>query len=197
MLIDITVIGVIFAAITIYFLIRYRRKSPNQEGRPVKLSTAQVFGWALIPVFVFMADDLFLAARGWTLWNQYRTVPENSYEVQLESGMWSWTFTYPGGVQTFNEMPVPAGRPVVVRMHSRDVVHSMYLPDFKVKEDSMPGRVTYLWFYPKNPGEYLITCAEYCGMLHSSMHGKVKAMPEAEFNAWLASEQAKVNEGGA
>lgn len=197
MLIDITVIGIIFSAITIYFLIRYRRRHPDQEGKPVKLSTAQVFGWAMIPVFVFMADDFFLAARGWTLWNQYRQVPENSYEVQLESGMWSWTFRYPGGVESFNEMRVPAGRPVVVRMQSRDVVHSMYLPDFKVKEDSMPGRVTYLWFYPKEPGEHLITCAEYCGMLHSSMHGKVIAMPEEEFNAWLAEEQAKVNEGGA
>lgn len=194
-MIDITVIGIIFALITVYMLFKYRRKHPDQEGKPPKLSPTSVLGWALIPVFVFMADDFFLAAKGWTLWNNYRTVPENHYEVQLESQMWMWNFKYPGGVQTVNELRVPAGKPILVRMTSRDVIHSMYLPDFKVKEDSMPGRITYLWFYPKEPGEHTITCAEYCGILHSGMAGKVIAMPEAEFDAWLEGEIAK--KGGA
>jgi cytochrome c oxidase subunit 2 len=84
-----------------------------------------------------------------------------------------------------------------MRMTSRDVIHSFYLPDFKVKEDSMPGRVTYLWFYPKEPGEHIITCAEFCGVLHSNMRGTVIAMPEDEFNKWLAEEKANLEEGGA
>src|SRR3989304_4731365 len=125
-MIDITVIGIIFAIITVYMLFKYRRKHPDQEGKPPKLSPTSVLGWALIPVFVFMADDFFLAAK-----------------------------------------------PILVRMTGRDVIHSMYLPDFKVKEDSMPGRITYLWFYPKEPGEHTITCAEYCGILHSGMAGNV------------------------
>lgn len=196
-MIDITVIGVIFALVTIYFLIRYRRKSEGQEGRPTKLSTAQVLGWALIPVFVFVADDFFLAAKGWTLWNNYRTPPANSYEIDLESAMWSWNFKYDGGVETVNELRVPAGKPVVLRMTSRDTVHSLFLPDFRVKEDSMPGRITYMWFYPKEPGEYMMTCAEFCGVLHSNMHGKVIAMPEAEFNSWIKAERKKLDKGGA
>ncbi|MEE8574192.1 MAG: hypothetical protein V3T30_02165, partial [Thermodesulfobacteriota bacterium] len=76
MLIDIVIIGVIFSLVTIYLLIKYRRKRADQEGSPPKLSTAQKMGWVLIPVFIFLADDLFLAAEGWTLWNKYRTVPE-------------------------------------------------------------------------------------------------------------------------
>lgn len=197
MLLDITVIGVIFAAVTIYFLIRYRRRYSGQEGSPPKLSVAAAVGWALIPAFIFMADDLYLAAEGWTLYNDYRTVPENAYEVKLEGAMWSWNFKYPEGVETINELRVPAGTPVVVRMTSRDVVHSFFLPDFKVKEDLMPGRVTYLWFYPKEPGEYLITCAEYCGVIHSSMKGTVIAMPQDEFNKWIEAEKKASAEGGA
>ncbi len=196
-MIDITVIGVFFALVTVYFLITYRRKRPGQEGRPVKLSRAAVFGWAIIPVFVFMADDLYLGAQGWSLWNSYRTPPESSYEIQLQSSMWSWKFTYPGGVESYNEMRVPAGKPILVRMTSSDTIHSLFIPDFKVKEDSMPGRITYLWFYPKETGEHLITCAEYCGMMHSSMAGKIIAMEQDKFDSWLASEQAalKAEEG--
>jgi len=197
MLIDITVIGIIFAAITIYFLIRYRRRYAGQEGKPPKLSVAQAIGWALIPAFIFMADDLYLAAEGWTLYNDYRTVPENAYEIKLEGAMWSWNFKYPEGVEAINELRVPAGRPILVRMTSRDVVHSFFLPDFKVKEDLMPGRVTYLWFYPKEPGEHLITCAEYCGVIHSSMRGTIIAMPQDEFNKWIEAEKKASAEGGA
>ncbi|MFQ5442268.1 MAG: cytochrome c oxidase subunit II [Thermodesulfobacteriota bacterium] len=186
---DITVIGIIFALITLYMLVKYRRKHPDQEGRPVKLNATQVIGWALVPIFVFMADDFFLGARGWNLWNEYRQVPENSYEIKLESMMWTWHFTYPNGVETYNELRVPAGKPILMRMTSADVIHSMFIPDFRVKEDSMPGRITYLWFYPKETGEHVITCAEYCGMMHSSMHGKLIVMPEEEFNAWLKKEK--------
>ncbi len=197
LLIDITVIGVLFAAITIYFLIKYRRRRPGQEGNPPKLSMAAAIGWAIIPAFIFMADDLYLAAESWSLYNDYRTVPANAYEVKLEGAMWSWNFKYPEGIESVNELRVPAGTPILVRMTSRDVVHSFFLPDFKVKEDLMPGRVTYLWFYPREPGEYLITCAEYCGVIHSSMRGTVVAMPKDDFNKWIESEKMALQEGGA
>ncbi len=194
MLIDITVLGLIFAVVAAYFMIKFRRKRPDQEGKPVRLSKAAILGWALIPAFVFLADDLFLALRGWDLWNDYRTVPEEHYEIQLESRMWSWNFTYPNGVQTLNELRVPEGKPIVLRMTSADTVHSMFLPAFRVKEDSMPGRITYLWFYPKVRGEYVFTCAEYCGVLHSNMKGNLIVMPEEEFTAWI--EKAKAQGGG-
>ncbi len=194
MLIDITVIGLVFALVTLYLMVKYRRKEPGQQGTPVRLSRGAMLGWALIPAFAFMADDFYLALKGWDLFNDYRNVPEESYEVKLESRLWNWSFTYPNGVQTMDELRVPEGKPVVLRMTSADVVHSLFLPDFRVKEDSMPGRITYLWFYPKNRGEYVFTCAEYCGLLHSNMKGKLIVMPAEDFFAWL-EEEAKIKGG--
>ncbi len=104
----------------------------------------------------------------------------------------SWDYTYPNGVQTQNVLRVPAGKPVMLRMTSRDVVHSHFIPDFRVKEDSMPGRITYLWFYPQEPGKHIVSCGEYCGIMHSYMVGNLIVMPEDEFNAWYEQEGAKV-----
>jgi cytochrome c oxidase subunit 2 len=196
-IIDITVIGVIFALIMAWFLVKYRRRAGGPEtGSAPRLSPAAAVAWVVIPVFVFLADDLFVAANGWALWNDYRDVPAARLEVQLESGMYSWDYTYANGVRVQNELRVPAGKPVMLRMTSRDSLHSHWIPDFRVKEDSMPGRVTYLWFYPEKPGEHVVTCAAYCGVMHSYMAGKIIVMPEAEFNAWLDQEAAKQGKAG-
>ncbi len=191
-LIDISILGVLFASIALYFVYKYRRRSPDETGQSPKLTKGQAVGWALIPAFIFMADDFFLAAKGWQLWNKYREVPENRLEVKLESGMYSWDYTYPNGTQTQNELVVPAGKPIMLRMTSRDTIHSHFIPDFRVKEDSMPGRVTYLWFYPKKPGEHRVVCGEYCGIMHSYMVGKITVLPSEQFNAWYEQEAAKL-----
>lgn len=191
-LVDITVIGLIFAAVMAWFLVKYRQKKAGDVGTAQPLSAAATIGWAVIPIFVFLADDLFLAANGWKLWNDYRDVPAERMEVKLEAGMYSWDYTYANGVQSQNVLRVPAGKPVVLRMTSRDTLHSHYIPDFRVKEDSMPGRVTYLWFYPQAPGEHVVTCAEYCGVMHGYMAGKIIVLPDAEFQTWLAQEAAKL-----
>lgn len=192
-LVDITFLGVLFALITFYFIYKYRRRDSDQVGTPPKLSPAMALGWALIPGFAFMADDFFLAAKGWMLWNDYRRVPAERMEIKLESGMYSWDYTYPNGIQTQNEIKVPAGTPIMLRMTSRDTIHSHFIPDYRVKEDSMPGRVTYLWFYPKKAGtEHAITCAEYCGIMHSYMVSKVVVLAPEEFDRWYEREGAKV-----
>ena len=196
-LVDISILGIVFALITAYFIIRYRRRSADEVGRAGKLTVAAAVGWTVIPMFVFMADDFFLAANGWQLWNTYRQPPADRLEIKLESGMYSWDYTYPNGVQAQNVLKVPAGKPVLLRMTSRDTIHSHFIPDFRVKEDSMPGRVTYLWFYPQKPGEHIVTCAEYCGIMHSYMVGKVVVVPEAEFTAWYTQEEKKLAETGA
>lgn len=189
---DITIIGVVFALFIVYLLIRYRRRDPDDVGAQPKLSAVAAVGWTVIPIFVFMADDFYLAAKGWSLWNDYRDVPAERFEVKLESGMYSWNYTYPNGVETINELRVAAGTPVLLRMTSRDVIHSHYIPDFRVMEDSMPGRVTYLWFNPKEAGEHLVTCREYCGIMHSYMVGKITVMEPAAFQAWYQQEEGKL-----
>lgn len=194
-LIDVGIIFVVFAALGAYFMLRYRRRSPDEEGDGPKLTPLACVAWAVIPAFVFIADDFYLAARSWQLWNVYRDVPADRLEVKLDAAMWRWDFTYPNGVQVTNELRVPAGKPVLLRMTATDVVHSFYLPDFRVKEDSMPGRVTYLWFFPRKPGEHLATCAEFCGMMHSKMIGKVIVLPPEEFTAWYDEEAKKLAQG--
>jgi cytochrome c oxidase subunit 2 len=191
-LVDVGIIFAVFALLGLYLMLRYRRRHPDEEGDGPQLSRMAAAGWVVVPVFVFMADDFFLAARSWQVWNWYREVPADRLEVKLDAAMWRWDFTYPNGVQTTNELRVPAGKPIMLRMTSTDVVHSLYLPDFRVKEDSMPGRVTYLWFYPRRPGEHLATCAEYCGMMHSKMFGKVIVVSPEEFAAWYGEEARKL-----
>lgn len=190
LMIDISVIGLIFAAITVYLLIRYRRKGQHEEGKGTILKPLAAVGWVLVPSFIFMSDDIFLAAKNFELWNNMRTVPAGAYELEVKGFMWGWDVTYPEGVTTTNEMRVPAGRPIKVRLTSRDVLHSFYIPDYRVKWDLVPGMETYLWFYPKEAGEHVMTCAEFCGPLHSSMHGKVIVMPEEEFNKWLSGSKS-------
>jgi cytochrome c oxidase subunit 2 len=195
-MVDIIAIGVVFFAIYMYVIMKNVAKSADDQGKGTKLSPLQAIGWTLIPAMCFMADDFYLAAKAWSLFNQQRTAPANHYEIKMTSSMWNWNYTYPNAcagegncVETMNEVMVPAGTPILLRMTSSDVIHNHHLPDFKILEDSMPGRVTYLWFYPKQPGEYLVTCKEYCGTMHSKMISKVVAMPKADFDSWIATEK--------
>ena len=188
-IVDIWIIGIAFALVTAYFVWAYRRRPGNEVGASPKLSPASAVGWVVLPVFIFLSIDLYTAANGWVLWNAYRNVPADRLEVKLESGMYSWDYTYPNGVRTQNELIVPAGKPVMLRMTSRDTLHSHYIPDFRVKEDSMPGRVTYLWFNPTKPGEHIVTCAEYCGVMHGYMAGRVIVKAPEEYAAWMKQEE--------
>lgn len=195
-MVDLYIMGGVFGLLGLYWLIKYRTKDPDKVGDAPELSRAQVWSWALVPVFLFLADDLYLAANGWTAWNTYRTVPANAMEVQVTGGMWSWEFKYEDGTTSSyyvdgdegdkgDGLVVPVGRPIVLRMTSLDVVHSFGLTRYRVKEDLMPGRITYLWFYPKEEAESWVTCVEFCGANHARMFAPVKAIPPAQFEAWL------------
>jgi len=194
---DITIMGVIFAVVLAILIFKYRRRPGVEGGGAPQLSTGAAIAWSVIPAFIFLADDFFVAANGWQLWNVQRTVPADRLEIKLESGMYSWDYTYPNGVHTQNELLVPAGKPVLLRMTSRDTIHNHYMPDFKIKEDSMPGRITYLWFYPQKPGKHLVTCNEYCGIMHSYMSGQVVVLPPEEYNAWYQKEGDKLKQAAA
>lgn len=187
-LLDITIIGVVFGVAALYMLFRYRAKSPDDVGRLPKLTRAQAAAWALVPAAIFMADDFFLSAKGWTLWNVYRRVPEDALEVKVTGYQWYWEFDYGNGVVT-DSLKVPVGRPVVLRMTAEDVIHSFFMPNYRVKEDVMPGRVTYIWFLPTEPINTVSLCTEFCGTNHSGMVTAVEAVPAGEFEAWLAGEK--------
>lgn len=184
---DITVIGIVMFIAAVIMLVKYKASSPEQVGTAKKLTTVQSIAFALIPASIFMADDFFLAANGWTVWNDYRRVPENAMEVKVTAYQWYFEFEYPDG-QVTDELVMPHNQPVVLRMTSNDVIHNFGLPQYRVKEDVMPGRITYIYLNPVDLKETFVQCAEYCGQDHSQMTTKVRAVPQEEFDAWLAEQ---------
>lgn len=205
-LVDITAMGLVFGLLGAWWLYKYRAKNPGEIGSGPTLNRAQMWSWALVPAFIFMADDFYLAAKGWSVWNTYRNVPENAMEVKVTGSMWNWQFEYENGAKSSyyptptddgrfsgegDGLVVPVGRPVVLRMTSTDVVHSFGITKYRVKEDLMPGRITYLWFNPLEPAESWVTCTEFCGTNHSYMFAPVKAIPLAEFDTWVAKKLAE------
>ncbi len=191
-LIDLFVIGGIFGVVALYLLIKYRAKSPDAVGEGVKLNLDRALAWALVPAALFMADDFLLSAKGWSLWNIQRTVPQNALEVNVKASQWAFEFDYGNGV-TDGDLVVPVGRPIVLRMTATDVIHSFGLTEYRLKEDLLPGRITHLWFYPDKPLQTFVTCVEFCGDAHSQMNSAVKAVPQAEFDAWLAGKTKKTS----
>jgi len=191
---DITIIGAVYVAIAVVFFFAFKAKSKDAVGASPKLSLQAVIGWVMIPSMLFLGDDLFLYVKAYELHNQMREVPANAQEIKVTASMWNWNYDYGNDVDVDNELRVPVGKPVVLRMTSEDVVHSHYLDKFHVSEDVMPGRVTWQWFMPDKIGETVITCREYCGPNHSKMYGKLIVMSQEDYDAWMAEELAAVKD---
>lgn len=189
-IIDITVIGVLMGIAAVIMLVKYRATSPDQVGTATELTSVQSIVYALIPAAIFMADDFYLAANGWTVWNEYRRVPESAMEVKVTAYQWYFEFEYPDGTVT-EELVLPHNQPTVFRMTSEDVIHNFGLPGFRVKEDVMPGRITYIWINPVDIRETFVQCAEFCGENHSSMTAPIRVVPQAKFDLWLAKMAAE------
>jgi cytochrome c oxidase subunit 2 len=124
---------------------------------------------------------------GWSakLYLDMHVPPANAMEIYVVGKQWMWKIQHPEGNREINELHVPVGRPIKLIMTSQDVIHSFYIPAFRVKQDVLPGRYTTQWFEASKPGEYHLFCAEYCGTSHSGMIGKVIAMEPAEYEQWL------------
>ncbi len=182
---DLWIMGGVFAVAAVYLLIRYRARSPGAVGTARPLSLDMALAWALVPAAIFMADDFYLAAKGWSLWNIQREVPRDAMEVKVTGYQWYFEYDYGNGI-TDSELVVPVGRPIVLRMTSADVIHSFGLTEYRLKEDMMPGRITYLWFYPDKPLKTVVVCVEFCGTSHAEMYNEVRAVPKAEYDAWLS-----------
>ena len=187
---DLWIVGGVFAIVAVWLLIKFRATSPDAVGTAQPLNLDKALAWALVPAALFMADDFLLAAKGWSLWNLQRTVPANAMEVKVTGNQWYFEYDYGNGVKD-TDLTVPVGRPVVLRMTSNDVIHSFGLTEYRVKEDLMPGRITHIWFYPDKPIDTHVVCVEFCGNSHSQMTNAVKAVPQADFDAWMAKKLEK------
>jgi cytochrome c oxidase subunit 2 len=167
----------------IVFAIKYRRKDPDEVPRPIHGSIPLEITWSVIP-FLFM---LVMFAWGTKLYFENYTPPPGTLDVYVTGKQWMWKIQYPGGQREINELHVPIGRPVKVILASEDVIHSFYLPAFRLKHDVVPGSYQTFWFEPTQAGRYHIFCAEYCGTNHSRMIGWVTVMEPAQYATWLAS----------
>jgi cytochrome c oxidase subunit 2 len=126
-------------------------------------------------IFAWSADVFF----------EFYHPPGDAYEVYVVGKQWMWYLQHPEGRKEINELHVPVGRPVKLKMTSQDVIHSFYVPAFRTKQDVLPGRYTELWFQPTKPGKYRLFCTEYCGTNHSTMGGWVYVMEPEDYESWL------------
>jgi len=171
-----------FVLVTIlmcYFMVKYRRREHSKATSDVTHNTPLELTWTIIPLILVIAI-FYVGMSGYI---NLRRSPLGSYEVNVTASRWSWGFSHRSGLSEANVLLVPVGRPVRMVMQSTDVIHALYVPAFRVKQDIVPGRITDLWFNVKEPGEYELFCAEYCGKDHSQMHATVQAMEEDKFEA--------------
>ncbi|OIO65854.1 MAG: cytochrome c oxidase subunit II [Candidatus Marinimicrobia bacterium CG1_02_48_14] len=177
---------VVLAAL--YFLIRYRRKGNEvglTDGHDHNFKLELI--WTIIPTILVFIVFIW----GFRTYLKMNVAPKGAIEIKVTGQKWFWSFDYPNGAVTLSELVVPAGRPVKLLLSSRDVIHSFYVPDFRIKMDALPNRYTMLWFEAKNVGTYNLYCAEYCGTGHSTMLGKVKVLSVSDYEKWLANAGAE------
>jgi cytochrome c oxidase subunit 2 len=175
------------------FAIRFRRRSESERPAAILGSVVLEMVWTAVPlaivlvVFVWAADVFFDIKR----------VPPDAMEVYVVGKRWMWKAQHLTGQREINELHVPVGKPVRLMLTSEDVIHSFYVPAFRVKQDAVPGRYSTLWFEATKPGRYHLFCAEYCGTRHWGMIGWVTAMEPTEFQAWLSGGTAGQSLAGA
>lgn len=165
-------------AVMIYFVIRYNKKR-NPRPKDVKDNHKLEIIWTVIPTILV----LIMFYYGWIGYTPMRKVPNGAITVKATGMMWAWDFEYENGKKS-NLLVVPLGKPVKLELYSPDVLHSLYIPAFRIKEDVVPGINNMMWFQADKLGEYDILCAEYCGVRHSYMLSKVVVKNENEYTEW-------------
>ncbi|MDZ4798129.1 MAG: cytochrome c oxidase subunit II [Bryobacteraceae bacterium] len=181
----ITAINVVFfaliAILVIHFMRKYRRKSENEVTPHITHNQTLEIVWSVIPLFLVIII-FFWGFHGYV---NAQVAPANSIEIQATGKKWVWQFEYPDGMRTLNAFHVPVNRPVRLVLSSEDVIHSFFVPSFRIKKDAVPGRYTEEWFTATEPGVYQVFCTEYCGKGHSDMLAKIYVDDEAAYQKWL------------
>jgi cytochrome c oxidase subunit II len=166
-----------------YFLFKYRR-GQKADRTPLRIKTWKIeAAWSVIPFLMMMG----LFAWAADIYYYVERPPAGSLEVTVVGKQWMWKIQHVEGNREINELHVPVGETIKLIMTSEDVIHSFFLPSFRVKQDVVPGRYVTEWFRPNRKGTYHLFCAEYCGTDHSAMIGSIIVMDRAEYEAWLAT----------
>lgn len=172
---------VLITIVMIYFVIRYN-KNRHPEAAQIHGSLIAELIWTIIPSILIFGMFYY----GWTSYTALRTVPKGAMEINVKSRMWSWKFEYPNG-KSSNKLYIPINKAVKLNITASDVIHSFYVPAFRIKIDAVPGMTTYTWLESDHTGTYDIFCAEYCGLKHSDMLSTVTIMEQEEYDLWYSS----------
>jgi len=172
----------LISSILVFFVIRYRRRTPYEIPRPIAGSHKLETLWTVIPFVISMT----MFAWGASVYFEQYSPPKNAIEIYVVGKQWMWKIQHSTGQREINELHIPVGRKVKLIMTTEDVIHDFFVPAFRIKADVVPGRYTSEWFEATKPGTYHLFCAEYCGMNHSGMIGSVIVMEPREFDNWLS-----------
>jgi cytochrome c oxidase subunit 2 len=172
---------ILIAGLIAWFLISYRRKGPNDVTPHITHNTNLEIAWSVIPLIIC----IFIFFWGFHGFMRANVAPGEAMEIQVTAKQWIWQFEYPNGTRTLNEIHVPIGKPVRLVMTSEDVLHSFFVPNFRIKHDIVPKRYTAIWFNPTVAGVHQVFCTEYCGKGHSDMLAKIHVDDEATYEKWL------------
>ena len=172
----------LIAIVATYFVIKYRRRSPDEIPRQIAGSMKLETLWSVIP-FIIM---LTFFAWGLDLYFKMYRMPKDAMEISVVGKQWMWKFQHPTGQREINELHVPVNQKIKLIMTTEDVIHALFIPDFRVKSDVVPGRYTSMWFEATKPGTYHMFCTEYCGTNHSGMGGSVVVMERNDYEQWLS-----------
>ncbi|HEX5708844.1 MAG TPA: cytochrome c oxidase subunit II [Pyrinomonadaceae bacterium] len=174
--------SVLISVLIVYFAVKYRRRSPTEVPRPRAGAIQLELLWTIIPLLISMG----IFAWGASVYYKLYRAPEEAMEIYVVGKQWMWKFQHREGQREINELHVPVGARVKLIMTTEDVIHSFYVPAFRIKTDVVPGRYSYAWFEATKTGRYYLFCAEYCGTNHSGMGGHVVVMEPSEYQQWLA-----------
>lgn len=179
-LISLFFIAVIFLPI-FFFCIKYRRGSSADRSNPSNGSNIVEFGWTTLPTLMGLA----IFAWGAVDYFRIERKPDNAIDVQVVGKQWMWKVQHAEGKREINELHIPVDRTVALTLISQDVIHSFFVPAFRVKQDVVPGKYTSEWFKPTRTGEYHVFCSQYCGTQHAQMIGRVVVMQPRAYDDWL------------
>src|SRR5260221_2406221 len=174
--------ALLIAVLVVVFAIKFHRRHDDEVGEVIHGSLALELLWTIIPLGITMVMFVW----GAQVFFHMTRAPKGAMEIYVVGKQWMWKAQHPDGAREINELHVPVGRPVKLIMGSEAVIHSFFIPDFRVKADVVPGRYNHLWFTASKPGKYHIFCTQYCGTKHSGMIGWVTAMVPADYQTWLS-----------
>lgn len=165
-----------------YFAFKYRRRSDKDKTAYISHHAGLEFLWSFIPFVIFMV----VFGWGWWIYNGMRSMPKDALEIHVTGQKWYWDFQYKSGKKSSGEFVVPVNQPVKLIMSSRDVIHSFFIPGFRLKQDVVPGMYSAIWFEANKIGQFQVFCTELCGTGHSDMLAKVNVVSAEEYEEWLS-----------